>query len=117
MTSSFAAARDICLSCHTDEDSMYGIVSPVDANKSPFVWDADICCYFAFPELGFAVALRPGDILVFNPTTYHCVSSKKNLDQNIWITSLYLKNSVVGGNDNSKPMDETQKYIHDQYAK
>ena len=115
-TASFAAARDVCLSCHTDEDSIYGIVSPIDASKKEtFQWDAAICCFFTFPELGFAVALRPGDILVFNPTTYHCISSRANPNQHIWCTTLYLKNAVVGGNNNSLPLTATQSELCDMF--
>ena len=116
-TASFAAARDVCLNCHTDEDSMYGIVSPIDANKSDrFRWESDICCYFSFPEFGFAVALRPGDILLFNPTTYHCISSRANPDQHIWCTTLYLKNAVVGGNNNSLPLSSAQTKVQQLFS-
>ena len=65
-------------------------------------------CYFTFPTLGLAIALRPGDILNFNPQVYHSVSSLCDPKQNIWCASLYLKNAVVGGNDNSLPLTEAQ---------
>ena len=116
LTASLAAGRDICLNSHTDDDSMYGIISPIDCdNMARFEFDSEICCYFTFPELGFAVALRPGDILVFNPRTYHSVSSRVNPSQHLWLTSLYLKSAVVGGNDNSLPLNPNQSALLHHY--
>ena len=115
LSASLAAGRDICLNCHTDDDSMYGIISPIDCDTARFEFDSDICCYFAFPEFGFAVALRPGDVLVFNPRTNHCVSSRVNQSQHLWLTSLYLKSAVVGGNDNSVALDPIQSELQHLY--
>jgi hypothetical protein len=36
-----------------------------DVNR--YRMDAKVCNYFAFPEQGIAVALRPGDMLIFSP--------------------------------------------------
>jgi len=38
--------------------------------------DADVSNYFTFAEQGIAVALRPGDMLIFNPLYHHCLSSR-----------------------------------------
>ena len=35
-----------------------------------------IVCYFAFPRIGIAVALRPGDFLLFDPQEPHSISSR-----------------------------------------
>ena len=112
MFSTFAAAKDVCLNSHTDEDTIYSLVTTIDCNQSvTFRIDDPICCYFTFPELGMAVALRPGDILLFNPRTYHSISSRCHEEQHIWCISLYLKTRLVGGNDNSLPLDHLQKEI------
>jgi hypothetical protein len=48
-----------------------------------------------------AVALWPGDFLLFNLNEPHCVSSCCTADDDIYIISSYLKMAVVGLNDNS----------------
>jgi hypothetical protein len=60
-----------------------------------------IVCLFAFPQIGIAVPLRPGDTHMFNPQELHCVSLRCNKDDNIHCISSYLKTQVVGLNDNS----------------
>jgi hypothetical protein len=108
--SSIATALNVCLNSHTDDDSFYGVVTNLDADplKSPLL-DDDVALYFTFPTLGLAIALRPGDILVFNPAVHHSVSSRRDPEKNIWCTSLYTKNAVVGGNDNSRELQPEQR--------
>ena len=108
--SSIATALNVCLNSHTDDDSFYGVVTTLDADplKSPQL-DDDVALYFTFPTLGLAIALRPGDILIFNPAIYHSVSSRCDKNKNIWCTSLYTKNAVVGGNDNSQAIETKQR--------
>jgi hypothetical protein len=60
-----------------------------------------IVCYFAFPQIGIAAALQPGDILMFNPQEPHCISLRCNKDDNIYCISSYLKTQVGRLNDNS----------------
>lgn len=110
MYSSIASACNVCLNSHTDNDSVYGVVTNMEADRDKqFVEDDDITLYFTFPTLGLAVALRPGDILFFNPTLYHSVSSRRDIQKTIWCTSLYTKNAIVGGNNNSVPLNYSQK--------
>ena len=59
--------------------------------------DDKVVCYFCFPRLGVAVAMRPGDILVMNALEYHCVSSRCRKDEYVFCLSCYLKTAVVGG--------------------
>ena len=107
--SSIATALNVCLNSHTDDDSFYGVVTDLDADplKSPQL-DDNVALYFTFPTLGLAIALRPGDILFFNPAIFHSVSSRCDPTKNIWCTSLYTKNAVVGGNDNSQAIESKQ---------
>ncbi len=60
-----------------------------------------IVCYFAFPRIGIAVALRPGDFLLFDPQEPHSISSHCKAEDEIFSASSYLKMAIVGLNDNS----------------
>jgi hypothetical protein len=110
--SSIATTHNVCLNSHTDDDAFYGVVTNLDSDptKIPSM-DDDVSLFFTFPTLGLAIALRPGDILFFNPTIYHSVSSRCNPQQNIWCTSLYTKNAVVGGNDNLLLLENKQREV------
>jgi hypothetical protein len=110
--SSIATAHNVCLNSHTDDDAIYGVVTNLDSDptKIPSI-DDEVSLYFTFPTLGLAIALRPGDILFFNPTIYHSVSSRCNPQQNIWCTSLYTKNAVVGSNDNTLLLENDQSEV------
>ena len=90
----------VFLHCHGDEDSFYSVL-PVQGHptnyKGYYKMDEDIVCYFCFPAYGICVALRPGDILVFNPQVPHCVSSQRNVSGHFYVMSLYLKTKVHFG--------------------
>ncbi len=58
-----------------------------------------IVCYFAFPRIGIAVALRPGDFLLFDPQEPHSISSRCKAEDEIFCASSYLKTAIVGLND------------------
>jgi hypothetical protein len=60
-----------------------------------------IVCFFAFPQIGIAVPLQPGDILMVNSQEPHCIFLHCNKDDNVYCISSYLKTQVVGLNDNS----------------
>jgi hypothetical protein len=107
--SSIATALNVCLNSHKDDDSAYSIVTNLDDDhEKTFQMYDEVTLYFTFPTLGIAVALRPGDILYFNAQLYHSVSSRCDPERNIWCSSLYLKNRIVGGNDNSLPLSGLQ---------
>ena len=63
-------------------------------------------------RLGLCVALRVGDILLFNPSEYHCVSPL-SVDRQIFSYVAYVKTAVVGGNDNSNELNEKEKEINE----
>ena len=75
--------------------------------------NAEVCNYFTFAEQGIAVALRPGDMLIFNPLYHHCLSSCTSLYEadDVFCLSLYLKTVVVGKNNNSLPLTETETHL------
>jgi len=108
---SIAGGVNVFLTAHTDDDSFLSVatVQAKPQNGTKYEADDDICCYFTFPEYDFAIAMRPGDVLVFNPKTYHCVSSRCQDSQDFLCLSLYVKARVVGGNDNSLPLTDEQK--------
>ena len=97
---SLALGKNVFLPHHIDKDFFYSIISVVSSGEMRF--SDDPVRYFVFGTLGIAVALRPGDILIFNPLAYHSVSSstKSALDKDVFCLSLYLKSMVVAGNSN-----------------
>jgi hypothetical protein len=109
---SVAFGKNVFLNSHTDEDSFLsittGITNPM--NGSHYEKDDPVVQYFVFPEVGFAVALRPGDVLVFNPLHFHSVLSQteKGEKQDVYCLSFYLKTAVVVGNDNALPLSQLQ---------
>jgi ectoine hydroxylase-related dioxygenase (phytanoyl-CoA dioxygenase family) len=72
--------------------------------------DADVSNYFVFAEQGVVVALRPGDMLIFNPKYHHCLSSRTSAYENkdIFSLLLYLKSAAVGQNNNTIPLKKVE---------
>ena len=68
---------NVFLRCHIDKDFTMSIVQ-VHLDEIMYQNDDWIVCYFAFPQIGIAVALQPGDILMFNPQEPHCIPSCHN---------------------------------------
>ncbi len=91
---------NVYLRSHIDRDFTMSIVQAHIDNHTYQV-DDKILCYFAFPRIGIAVALRPGDFLLFNPQEPHSISSRCRKEDEIFCISCYLKTAVVGLNDNS----------------
>ena len=91
---------NVFLRCHIDHDFTMSIVQVHIENHSYQV-DDKIVCYFAFPRIGIAVALRPGDFLLFNPQEPHSISSRCRAEDELFCVSYYLKTAVVGLNDNN----------------
>jgi hypothetical protein len=104
---SVAFGKNVFLNSHIDEDSFLSVTTVITdpTNGSHYEKDDPIVQYFVFPEVGFAVALRPGDVLVFNPLYFHSVSSQteEGEKQHVYCLSFYLKTVVVGGNNNALP--------------
>jgi hypothetical protein len=108
---SVATSYDYTSSAHIDSDfflSMLTVTNYEHTKDQKYVMNQPIALYFVFPELGVAVGLRPGDHLIFNPLYYHCVSTKDfhTYINPVHVTSFYLKTAVVGGNDNSKTLEQ-----------
>ena len=69
--------------------------------------------YFCFPGIGTAIAVRPGDMLVFNPQYYHCCSRKTShySKVDVYANAFYLKTGVVGLNDNNIELTDEQEKL------
>ena len=90
--------KDAFLSCllvsHTPKGTKFN-------EKHMYKLDDNVCCHFVFPEYGVAIALRPGDILFFNPLHYHCLSDRTMdyMNEDVYVTSFYMKSSQLGLNN------------------
>jgi hypothetical protein len=112
---SFSMALNTCLCDHTDEDFYHSVLTTASIMAlkeeiDQYEMNADVSNYFVFAEQGIAVALRPGDILIFNPKYHHCASSRTSAYENkdVFSMSLYLKSAIVGKNNNNMPLTDTE---------
>jgi hypothetical protein len=85
---------NVYLRSHIDRDFTMSIVHVYQVDDKSL-------CYFAFLRIGVAVALRPGDFLLFNPQEPHSISSPCRKEDDFICISSYLKTAVVGLNDNT----------------
>jgi hypothetical protein len=77
-----------------------------DKKQTTLLSKESVLQYFCFPTVGVSVAMRNGDILLFNPLIPHCISSRATQKEKVICTSLYLKTALVGGNDNDKTVQD-----------
>ena len=95
---------NVYLRTHVDADFTMSIVQ-VHIDNHDYVITDKVMCYFAFPRIGVAVALQPGDFILFNPHELHSISSRcRREDKDIYVITSYLKMAVVGLHDNSNPI-------------
>lgn len=73
---------------HVDKDSFYSILSVNDESASK----NDVIYHFCFPTYGRYVAMRPGDIIMFNPLVVHCASNPRT--ENAMIYSAYVSDKT-----------------------
>lgn len=106
-----AVGRNVFLNVHTDVDYFWTLTSVV-ADEIPSD-DDPIICYMCFPTLNLAVALRNGDLLLFNPLVPHCVSSRRNKEKEAYCLSLYMKSLLVGGSNNDQVVSTQNEEIAD----
>lgn len=94
---SIACGRNTYLPLHTDPDYMLSAVTVCGHHSV----DVDTTLqFFCFPTVGVSVALRHGDILLFNPSVPHCISTRTSTSADCFAFSAYLKSLVVSGNSN-----------------
>ena len=102
-----AVGRNVFLNVHKDADYFWTLITVV-ADEPP-TQDGPIICYMCFPTLGTAVALRNGDLLMFNPLVPHCVSTRCDGTKEAYCISMYMKSLWVGGSDNSQQLSEQER--------
>jgi hypothetical protein len=102
MNSSIAFSKNSYLNIHTDQD--FGMSTMIVLGDKPgkLQNDSQVLLYMCFPSQGVSVALRHGDILLFNPLVPHGASSRVSDECDVIILALYTKTAHIGGNDNSK---------------
>jgi hypothetical protein len=93
---SIAYGRNVFLPLHTDQDYFLS-ATMIFTNRST---SNEVLGYFCFPTKGISVALRNGNVLLFNPQVPHCLSSPCKPVLEIFCLSAYIKSLVVSGNTN-----------------
>jgi hypothetical protein len=109
----YGCGMNVYLQAHDDNDFTYGVVS-AHMRTQYLIKDRPVV-HFAFPRLGIAIPLRPGDVLFFNPKEPHCISSRSCNDDNIYNLSLYMKSTNLGLNDNGKALLPAEEKLLSQY--
>jgi hypothetical protein len=69
---------------HIDDDYYYTTLSCL----SPVPNDRSILFYFVFPSYKVAVPMRSGDVMIFNPSVFHCCTNPTK--KGVHIFSLYV---------------------------
>ena len=96
------------LPLHIDEDMFLSIIHVHatsdlcrNKNQSSYMLKSDVAKYFRFND-GTSIAMWSGDILVFNPTILHCVSSNTDRysQDEVFCVSHYFKSLIAGRNNN-----------------
>jgi hypothetical protein len=64
---------NVILRCHVDKDTMS--IDQVHMDQISCQSDDSVVYYFSFPRIGIAIALKPGNFLLFNPQEPHYISS------------------------------------------
>ena len=106
---SIATSFNYVSPAHIDKDAFLSCLMvsyyPKDneTNKYKYKVKMEVALYFCIPEYRIAVALRPGDVLFFNPLHYHCISQRTShyIAETVYVTSFYMKTGQIGGNDNN----------------
>ena len=101
-----SSGRNVFLNSHKDDNFCYSLTTVLE--DVGFEDNAPISNYFCFPQQGVSVALRPGDLLLFNPHVYHSVSSRSTKND-VYCISFYMKIAYIGGNDNKQQLSENIK--------
>jgi hypothetical protein len=121
--SSIATSCNYISPAHTDEDAFMSTLFVSHYKKkgnigenAQYELNQNIALYFCFPTAGVAVALRPGDVLLFNPIYYHCCSQKCEFykTEDVFLTSLYMKNKQISNNDNKIGLTSKTEWYSNQ---
>ena len=101
-----ALSKNVALTMHNDEDVFFSVVAVYhrddwDCHTLQLKKECKVMKYFTF-GCGISVALRTGDLLIFNPREQHCISTNTEAvgKGGVFTTSHYCKTNVFGLNDN-----------------
>lgn len=100
---SIAVGCGAYLNAHKDDDAFLSVITSHAEKECHYLPESKIVTYFCFPEQGYAIALRAGDILIFNSANeLHCSSSLTSdfIEETVFNCSMYLKTNVLAGNNN-----------------
>jgi hypothetical protein len=100
---------------HVDDDYLFSIHR---LNVDACIANNEMVQCFCFATYGFAIGLRPGDIILFNSHVYHCLSDKSTpyAKRDVHVTTFYVKTAHVGKNDNSLPLTEKKLFYDMTFA-
>jgi hypothetical protein len=89
----FAMSKRYCSRVHTDADYFQTTLMVYDAKAPP----DEVLYYFCFPTYKFAIPMKSGDIIVFNPLVPHCASNPSRVTALIYSCYVSKKtcNTVV----------------------
>ena len=106
---SVASAKNYCSPAHIDDDFFLCMLT-IHTDRKEVMKNMNVAQYFCFPEVGVAIALRPGDMLIFNPRHPHCVSLREIFyeKEDSYCTSFYLKTDIVSGNNNEEELTDRE---------
>ena len=110
-----ASAVDYSAPAHIDKDF---VLSLHQLNVEGREQDSAIAQYFCFPTLKLAVALRPGDILVFNPSVHHCLSAKSReyATDRVHVSTFYTRYGHVSLNNNNLELTNVKDGVPETVA-
>jgi hypothetical protein len=112
-----STARNHYLQVHTDQDFFLSmtLIVPASGELKPEEKDT-VTHYFCFPKQGRSVAMKPLDLILFDATEWHCLSSGKT-EGDFYCVSFYLKTLLVGKNDNSLTLTQMEGVILENLLK
>ncbi len=88
---------------HDDLDFWYSITAVLIRPTKSYSDCGKVNFCFTFPQLGFSESLCPSDLLLFNATEPHAISTLCNKKLDTYFVSFYLKSAVVGQQQLKKP--------------
>ena len=101
-----ALSKSVALTMHDDEDMFFSVAAVYhdkdwDSGTKQLDENCEVLKYFTF-GCGISVAMRTGDLLVFNPQEQHCISTNTEAvgEKGVFTTSHYCKTNLFGLNDN-----------------
>ncbi len=107
-----ALSKSVALTMHNDEDVFFSVAAVYaedDWNNCTkrLKKNCEVLKYFTF-GCGISVAMRTGDMLLFNPQEQHCISTNTEAcgEKGVFTTSHYCKANLFGLNDNDIIFDE-----------